>query len=201
METIWDNCFHQAHQLDWFHSDLRASFTFSSHDLSKSSSATCWIFCYRVLVLEFFFALSSHRRDFVCSFLMTRLTNIIDTSASCGADLWPQMQWLLEVQQGIGVLKVRRGRGVLWLGLTVGIRCVVQNCPFRVVELLLWLSSQICHVGFRWHSIMKAEEAHWSLLLVRGTWSPHVFLCMIHKHEFILFPCLLVITTILPWSS
>lgn len=51
METIWDNCFHQAHHLDWFHSDLRASFTFSGHDLSKSSSASRWIFCYRVLVL------------------------------------------------------------------------------------------------------------------------------------------------------
>lgn len=88
---------------------ISASFTFSSHDLSKSSSASCWIFCYRVLVLglllfessdylylyllvhlwykSFFFALSSHRRHFVCSFLMTHLTDIIDTMHLFGAEL------------------------------------------------------------------------------------------------------------------
>lgn len=117
METIWGTRFHQAPHLDWFHSDLKTSFTFSSHNLSKSSFTSCWIFCFWNLVLGLlllqslnylyfslsivlifvviylffclFFALSFHRRHYFFAVYWWHVTNIIDKMhlAAFGPDL------------------------------------------------------------------------------------------------------------------
>lgn len=90
-------------------------------------------------------------------------------------------------------------RGVLWLVATVGLRAVVQNCLFRVAELLLWLSSQICHVVFRWPSVLKAEETCCSLLLAKRTGRPHAFVFWCISVD-ILTHKLFWINTLLSWS-
>lgn len=178
-----------------FHSDLRASFTFSSNDLSKYPSVSGWIFsCSGVSNGSFLVLLSPQVIFklctvwiFCCTFLPQKrfllalfwsdtvfvsmyLTGCIWCRPPCSHPFWSAY-----VSWRAGERWVWSSRGVLWLGATVGLRSVVQNCLFWVAELLLWLSSQICHVVFRWPSVMKGEETGCSLLLAKGTWRPHAF--------------------------
>lgn len=70
-----------------------------------------------------------------------------------GHQQWPH--WVLKVVLGMGA-----------------------ELPFlggRIVGV--WLSAQICHVGFRWQGGMKAEEAHCSLNVGKGNMKIILFTC------------------------
>lgn len=62
-----------------------------------------------------------------------------------------------------------------------------EQGPHWVFELVLgngfrlmgvWLSAQICHVGFRWQGVLKAEEAHRSLADGKGSMKSSLSPCL-----------------------
>lgn len=77
------------------------------------------------------------------------------------------------------------------LEVVLGMGAELPSLGGRVVGV--WLSAQICHVGFRWQGVMKGEEAQCSLAAGEGNMNSILFTCAPFSRLFSFFVLLLCI--------